>query len=114
MVEHNAIQPRSEAALSLKGTQFCEHLEKNLLGDVFCFLVLMNHANGNIKDPGLMPPDELLKRVPIATFRLKNERLVTDGRAADFGEWVIHRASSPQKMGHHSICYAYRQLFLTT
>jgi hypothetical protein len=51
----------------------------------------MNHANGNIKNPGLVPLDELLKRVPIAIFRLKNERLVTDGSAAGFSEWVIHR-----------------------
>jgi hypothetical protein len=102
MVDHNAIQPRSEAALSLKGTQFCEHLEKNLLGDVLCFLVLMNHTNGNIKNPGLMPPDKLLKRVPIAIFRLKNESLVTDGSANDFIEWVIHRfLSSKDRSSHH-------------
>src|SRR6516225_2868541 len=98
MVDHNAIQPRSEAALSLKGTQFCEHLEKNLLGDVLCFLVLMNHANGNIKNPGLMPLNELLQRVPIAIFRLKNESLVTDGSTDDFIEWVIHRFL-PSKRG---------------
>src|SRR5215469_18598645 len=103
MVDHNAIQPRSEAALALKGTQFCQHLEKNLLSDVLCFLMLMNHANGNIKNPGLMPSDELLKRVPIVIFRLKNESLVTDRSADGFMEWVIHRLLSLKDGSSHHL-----------
>jgi hypothetical protein len=64
----------------------------------------MNHANGNIKDPGLMPLDELLKRVPITILRLQNERLVTDGSADGFSEWVIHLhrfLSSKGRSSHH-------------
>src|SRR5260370_30051187 len=63
----------------------------------------MNHANSNIKNPGLMPPDELLKRVPIAMFRLKNESLVTDGSADRFIEWVIHRFLSPKHGSSHHL-----------
>src|SRR5262245_41338738 len=102
MVDHNAIQPRSEAALSLKGTQFCEHLKKNFLGDVLCFLVLMNHANGNIKNPGLMPPDELLKRVPVPIFGLKNEVFIGDIRNDGFLEWIIHGFPREKTVRHVS------------
>jgi hypothetical protein len=49
-----------------------------------------DHANGDVENPRLMPQDELLERVPIAAFGLRDQVGVLGTAFGDLAERVVH------------------------
>src|SRR5579883_858453 len=90
MVDHDAIEPCSEATSILEGAELCKHLEQHLLCDVLRLLSFMNHANGDIKNPGLVPLDKLFECIPVPITCLSHKVLIRDIRDNRFSKWIIH------------------------
>ena len=57
VVDHDAVQPRAEAASALKRREPGEHFDEDLLRRVLRILRMVEHANGDVVDPRLMPLD---------------------------------------------------------
>jgi hypothetical protein len=66
MVDHDAVQPRAEAAPALKRREPGEYFDEDLLRHVLGILRMVHHANGDVVDPRLMPLDQVFERLAIS------------------------------------------------
>ena len=76
MVDHDAVQPRAEATPALKRREPGEYFDEDLLRHVLGILRMVQHANGDVVDPRLMPLDQVFERLAISRAGAQHKVLV--------------------------------------
>jgi hypothetical protein len=66
MVDHDAVEPRAEAAAALKRREPGKYFDEDLLRGVLSILRMVEHPNGDVVNPRLMPPDQVFERLAIS------------------------------------------------
>ena len=54
MIDGDPIKPCPELALTSKGAQLGDHLDKDLLSGVLSLFTVPEHSNGNVENPRLV------------------------------------------------------------
>ena len=73
VVDHDAVEPGAEAAAPLERREPGQGFEEDLLRRVLGVLRVVEHADRDVVDPSLMPPDEVLERLAIAGAGARDE-----------------------------------------
>src|SRR5207245_8419634 len=76
MIDADAVAARAKAAASPVRGQRRQRLHEYLLRRVFGILRVIQHADGDVVDPGLMASDQRLERGPVAGLGAKDERAI--------------------------------------
>src|SRR4029077_9870146 len=76
VVHYDAVKPRAEAAPALKRREPGEYFDEDLLRGVLSILRMVQHANGDVVDPRLMPLDQVFERLVISRAGAQNKALV--------------------------------------
>ena len=66
MVHHDAVEPGAKAAPTLKRREPSEHFDEDLLRGVLSILRMVEHANGDVVYPRLVPLDQVFERLVIS------------------------------------------------
>src|ERR1700746_176263 len=76
VVHYDAVKPRAEAAPALKRREPGEYFDEDLLRHVLSILRMVEHANGDVVDPRLVPLDQVFERLVISRAGAYNKALV--------------------------------------
>src|SRR5439155_27382725 len=76
VVHHDAVQPGAEAAPALKRREPGEYFDEDLLRRVLSILRMVEHANGDVVDPRLMPLDYVFERLAISRAGAQYKALI--------------------------------------
>src|SRR6266850_4869414 len=76
MVDYDAVEPGAEAAAALKGCEPGEYFDEDLLRGVLRILRMVEHADGDIVNPRLMPVDQIFERLAISRAGAQHKALI--------------------------------------
>ena len=76
MVDYDAVEPGAEAAPALKRREPGEYFDEDLLRGVLRILRMVEHANGDVVDPRLMPVEQVFERLAISRAGAQHKALV--------------------------------------
>lgn len=76
MVDGNAIQPCTELCFSAESRESVDGFEEDLLCGVFCIGAAVQHAYGEIEDPGQVACDEEFELIAVSREGMSNELFV--------------------------------------
>ncbi len=73
MVDRDPVEPGAEAAAALERPQLGDHLDEDLLARVFGVLRQVHHAQRDVVDPRLVPPQQCVERPAVALLDQTHE-----------------------------------------
>jgi hypothetical protein len=76
LVDYDAVEPGAEAAADLKGCEPGEYFDEDLLRGVLRILRMVEHADGDVVNPRLMPVDQIFERLAISRAGAQHKALI--------------------------------------